>query len=136
MRTRSGKVTRKSAALQLKRCGALRTGLAEGNSQGQKDRHATARFLDMTAAVEIRTPGVSPLFVREGRVEEYRLEQLAKLPFVLSCDEAKARLEKRHSALALSTITPETEPRSYKRRVGSRATMKKHVGSKEDTGAS
>jgi hypothetical protein len=85
----------------------------------QKDRHATARFLDITAPVELRTPDVSPLFVREGRVEEYRLEQLAKLPYVLSYEEAQARLEKRHGTLVLASIAPETEPVSYKRRVGS-----------------
>ena len=92
------------------------------------------RFLDMHTPVEICTPDVSPLLVSEDRVEEYRLEQLASLPFVLSCEEAQARLEKRHSALALPAIAAETEPRSYKRRVGSRATIKKHVGSKDDTG--
>jgi hypothetical protein len=107
---------------------------AEQRIMMQKERHATARFLDMNTPVEIRTPDVSPLFVREGRVETYRLEQLAKLPYVLSCEEAQARLEKRHSALVLPSIAPETEPVSYKRRVPSRATMKKHVGSKDDTG--
>jgi hypothetical protein len=100
----------------------------------QKDRHATARFLEMHTPVEIRTPDVSPLLVSEDRVEEYRLEQLASLPFVLSCAEAQARLEKRHSALVLPSIAPETEPRSYRQRVSSRATIKKHVGSKDDTG--
>jgi hypothetical protein len=107
---------------------------AEQRIMMQKDRHATARFLDMTTPVEIRTPDVSPLLVREGRVEEYRLEQLAKLPFVLSCDEAQARLAKRHSTLVLPSIAPETEPVEYKRRVGSRAKIKTHAGSKEDTG--
>jgi hypothetical protein len=67
-------------------------------------------------------------------MEEHRQEQLASLPFVLSCEEAQARLEKRHSALVLPPLTPETEPVEYKRRVPSRATMKKHVGSKDDTG--
>jgi hypothetical protein len=106
---------------------------AEQRIMRQKDRHATARFLGMTTPVEIRTSEVPPRFGSEERVEEYRLEQLAKLPFVLSCDEAKARLEKRHNALALSLIAPETKPRSYKRRVSVRATMKKHVGGKDDT---
>jgi hypothetical protein len=107
---------------------------AEQRIMGQRDRHATARFLSMHTPVEIRTPEVPPRFASEKRVEEYRLEQLANLPFVLSCDEAQARIEKRRSALALPLITPETEPRSYKRRVPSRATMKKHVGGKDDTG--
>jgi hypothetical protein len=74
---------------------------AEQRIMGQKDRHATARFLGMNTPVEIRTQDVPPRFGSEERVEEYRLEQPAKLPFVLSCDEAKARLEKRHNALAL-----------------------------------
>jgi hypothetical protein len=107
---------------------------AEQRIMFQKDRHATARFLGMTIPVELRTPEVSPLLVGEERVEEYRLEQLAKLPFVLSCDEAQARLEKRQSTLVLPSIAPETEPRSYRRRVPSRATMKKHAGSKDETG--
>jgi hypothetical protein len=106
---------------------------AEQRIMMQKDRHATARFLGMHAPVELRTPEVSPLPVGEERIEEYRLEQLAKLPYVLSCDEAQARLEKRSAAIALSSIAPETEPVSYKRRVPSRATMKKHVGNNEDT---
>jgi hypothetical protein len=88
----------------------------------------------MTEPVEIRTPDVSPLSARDERVEEYRLEQLGKLPFVLSCEEAQARLEKRQSTLILPSIAPENEPRSYKRQVSSRATIKKHAGSKEDTG--
>jgi TraM recognition site of TraD and TraG len=73
---------------------------AEQRIMMQKERHATARFLDMNTPVELRTPDVSPLFVREGRVEKYRLEQLAKLPYVLSCEEAQARLEKRHTTRA------------------------------------
>jgi hypothetical protein len=108
--------------------------LAEQRIMMQKNRHATVRFLDMHTPVEIRTPDVSPLLVSEDRVEEYRLEQLASLPFVLSCEEAQARLKKRHSALVLPSIAPETEPESYKRRVGSRARMKAHVGSEDDTG--
>jgi hypothetical protein len=71
--------------------------------------------------------------LRKTRVEEYRIEQLAKLPFALSCEEAQARLEKRSAQLALPSIAPETEPATYKRRVSSRARMKAHVGSKEDT---
>jgi hypothetical protein len=107
---------------------------AEQRIMGQKDRHATARFLGMHTPVEIRTPEVPPRFASEERVEDYRLEQLAKLPYVLSSDEAKARLEKRHNALVLPSSAPETEPRSYKRRVPSRATIKKHAESKDDTG--
>jgi hypothetical protein len=107
---------------------------AEQRIMFQKDRHATARFLEMTAPVELRTPEVSPLPVGEERIEEYRLEQLAKLPYVLSCDEAQARLEKRQSTLVLPSIATETEPKSYKRRVPSRGTIKKHAESKEDTG--
>jgi hypothetical protein len=99
----------------------------------QKDRHATARFLNMTAPVELRTPDLPSRPGNEERMEEYRQEQLAKLPFVLSCEEAQARLKKRSATIALPTIAPETEPESYKRRVGSRARMKAHVGSKEDT---
>jgi hypothetical protein len=86
----------------------------------------------MTAPVELRTPELPSRPGNEENVEEHRQEQLAKWPFVLSCEEAQARLEKR-SAIALPSIAPETEPRSYKRRVSSRATMKKHVGQKEDT---
>jgi hypothetical protein len=108
--------------------------LAEQKIMMQKDRHATARFLGMTAPAELRTPEVPPRFGSEERAEDYRLEQLAKYPFVLSYDDAQARLEKRHAALALSSIAPETEPASYIRRVTSRARMKKHVGSKDDTG--
>jgi Type IV secretion-system coupling protein DNA-binding domain len=107
--------------------------LAEQRIMRQPDRHATARFLGMDTPVELRTPEVPPRFGSEERTEDYRREQLAKLPFVLSCEEAQARLEKRHSALVLPLITPETEPRSFKRRVPSRATMKSHVGSKDDT---
>jgi hypothetical protein len=107
---------------------------AEQRIMVQKDRHATARFLGMTTPVEIRTQEVPPRFASEERVEEYRLEQLANLPFVLSCDEARARLEKRQNALVLPSIAPETEPKSYKRRVRSRVTIKKHVGSEDDTG--
>jgi hypothetical protein len=107
---------------------------AEQRIMMQKDRHATARFLGMTAPVELRTPELSSRPGNEESVEEHRQEQLAKWPFVLSCEEAQARLEKRSAELALPSIAPETEPRSYKRRVGSRATMKKHVGSKDDTG--
>jgi hypothetical protein len=105
---------------------------AERRIMMQKDRHATARFLGMTAPVELRTPELSSRPGSEESVEEHRQEQLAKWPFVLSCEEAQARLEKRHSELALPTIAPETEPASYKRRITSRATMKAHVGSKED----
>jgi hypothetical protein len=106
--------------------------LAEQKIMMQKDRHATARFLNMTTPVELRTPEVPPRFGSEERAEDYRLEQLAKHSFVLSYDEALARLEKRHSALVLPSIAPQTEPVSYRRRVSSRATIKKHVGSKED----
>ena len=105
---------------------------AEQRIMMQKERHATARFLDMNTPVEIRTPDVSPLFVREGRVEKYRLDQLGKLPYVLSCEEALARLAKRHSALVLPSIASETEPASYRRKVSSRGKIKTHVGSKED----
>jgi hypothetical protein len=108
--------------------------LAEQRIMRQPDRHATARFLGMDVPVELRTPEVPPRFGSEERTEDYRREQLAKLPYVLSCEEAQARLEKRRSALVLPSITPETEPRSYKRRVSPRATMKKYVGSKDDTG--
>ena len=106
---------------------------AEQRIMMQKDRHATARFLGMTAPVELRTPELSSRPGNEESVEEHRQEQLAKWPFVLSCEEAQARLEKRSATIALSSIAPETEPRSYKRRVSSRATMKAHVGTKEDT---
>jgi hypothetical protein len=100
----------------------------------QPDRHTTARFLGMTAPVELRTPDLPSRLGNEERVEKYRQKQLAKLPFVLSCDEAQARLEKRAAALALSSIASETEPVNYKRRVPSRAKIKRHVGGKEDTG--
>jgi hypothetical protein len=106
---------------------------AEQRIMMQKDRHATARFLGMTAPVELHTPELLSRPGNEESVEEYRQEQLAKWPFVLSCEEALARLEKRGAAIALSSIAPETEPRSYKRRVSSRARMKAHVGKKEDT---
>jgi hypothetical protein len=105
---------------------------AEQRIMMQKDRYATARFLGMHVPVELRTPELSSRPGNEESVEAYRQEQLAKWSFVLSCEEAQARLEKRSVAIALSTIAPETEPATYKRRVGSRATMKKHVGSKED----
>jgi hypothetical protein len=107
---------------------------AEQRIMMQPDRHATARFLGMPAPVELRTPDVPPRFGSEERAEDYRREQLAKYPFVLSYDEAQARLKKRHAALALPSTAPETEPVSYKRRVASRATIKKHVGSEDDTG--
>jgi hypothetical protein len=106
---------------------------AEQRIMMQKDRHATARFLGMTAPVELRTPDLPTRPGNEESVEEHRQEQLAKWPFVLSCEEAQARLEKR-SAIAISSIAPEAEPVSYKRRVTSRARMKKHVGSEDDTG--
>jgi hypothetical protein len=106
---------------------------AEQRIMMQKDRHATARFLGMTEPVELRTPELSSRPGNEESVEEHRQEQLAKWPFVLSSEEAQARLEKRSAAIALPSIAPETEPRSYKRRVGSRATIKKHVGSEDDT---
>ena len=109
---------------------------AEQKIMMQKDRHATARFLNMTTPVELRTPEVSPRFGSEERTEVYRLEQLAKHSFVLSCDDAKARLEKRHATLALQSVPSETEPESYKRRVPTRATMKKHAASEDDTGGS
>jgi len=106
---------------------------AEQRIMHQKDRHATARFLGMTAPVELRTPELPSRPGNEESVEEHRQEQLAKWPFVLSCEEAQARLQKRSAELALSSIAPETEPASYKRRVSSRATIKKHVGSEDDT---
>jgi hypothetical protein len=106
---------------------------AEQRIMFQKDRHATVRFLNMTAPVELRTPDLPSRPGDEERMEKYRQEQLAKLPFVLSCEEARARLEKRSAAVAISSIAPETEPVSYKRRVSSRARMKAHVGRKEDT---
>lgn len=88
----------------------------------------------MTTPVELRTPELPSRPGNEESVEEHRQEQLAKWPFVLSCEEALARLEKRQSALVLPSSAPETEPASYKRRVSSRGTIKKHVGSKDDTG--
>jgi hypothetical protein len=100
---------------------------AEQRIMMQKDRHATARFLGMIAPVELRTPELSSRPGNEESVEEHRQEQLAKWPFVLC-------LEKRSATIALSSIPPETEPRSYKRRVTVRATMKKHAGSEDDTG--
>ena len=100
--------------------------LAEQKIMMQKDRHATARFLGMTAPAELRTPEVPPRFGSEERAEDYRLEQLAKYPFVLSYDDAQARLQKRHAALALQSIPPETEPVSYTRRV--RAGVKTKAG--------
>jgi hypothetical protein len=99
----------------------------------QKDRHATARFLGMTAPVELRTPELSSRPGSEESVEEHRQEQLAKWPFVLSCEEAQACLEKRSAELALPSVAPETEPATYKRRVSSRARMKAHVWKKKDT---
>jgi hypothetical protein len=105
---------------------------AEQRIMMQKDRYATARFLGMHVPVELRTPELSSRPGNEESVEAYRQEQLAKWSFVLSCEEAQARLEKRSAAIALSTIAPETEPATYKRRVGSRARMKAHVGGKED----
>ena len=104
---------------------------AEQRIMMQKDRHATARFLGMTAPVELRTPELSSRPGNEESVEEHK--QLAKWPFVLSCEEAQVHLKKRSAELALPAIAPETEPESYKRRVGSRATIKKHVGSEDDT---
>jgi hypothetical protein len=106
---------------------------AEQRVMMQKDRHATARFLGMTAPVELRTPELPSHPGNEESVEEHRQEQLAKWPFVLSYEVAQARLEKRSATIALPSIAPETEPASYKRRVSSRARMKAHVGSKEDT---
>jgi hypothetical protein len=106
---------------------------AEQRIMLQKDRHATARFLGMHAPVELRTPDLPSRPADEESVEEHRQEQLAKWPFVLSCEEAQARLEKRSAAITLPANAPETEPVSYKRRVSSRARMKAHVGSKEDT---
>jgi hypothetical protein len=105
---------------------------AEQRIMMQKDRHATARFLGITAPVELRTPELSSRPGNEESVEEHRQEQLAKWPFVLSCEEAQARLEKRSAAVAISSIAPETEPESYKRRVGARGTNK-HAGSEDDT---
>jgi hypothetical protein len=93
---------------------------AEQRIMMQKDRHATARFLGMHAPVELRTPELPSRPGNEESVEEYRREQLAKWPFVLSSEEAQARLEKRSATIALSSIAPETEPRSYKRRVSPR----------------
>jgi hypothetical protein len=109
---------------------------AEQRIMMQPDRHATARFLGMHAPVELRTPELLSRPGNDESVEEHRQAQLAKWPFVLSCEEAQARLEKRSAAIALPSITPETEPVTYKRRLGSRATMKKHVGSEDDTGGS
>jgi hypothetical protein len=97
---------------------------AEQRIMFQKDRHATARFLNMTAPVELRIPDLPSRPGDEERMEKYRQEQLAKLPFMLSCEEAHARLKKRSAALTLPPIAPETEPESYKRRVSSRARMK------------
>jgi hypothetical protein len=74
---------------------------AEQRIMMQKDRHATARFLGMTSPVELRTPELPSRPGNEESVEEYRQEQLAKWPFVLSCEEAQARLEKRSAELAL-----------------------------------
>jgi hypothetical protein len=106
---------------------------AEQRIKMQKDRHATARFLGMHAPVELRTPELPSRPENEESVEAYRQEQLAKWDFVLSCEEAQARLEKRSATIILPSIAPETEPASYKRRVGARVTMKKHVANKEDT---
>jgi hypothetical protein len=100
----------------------------------QKDRHATARFLEMTAPVELRTPDIPSRSENDERVEEYRQKQLANLPSVLSYDDAQARLKKRQAAPAISSSAPETEPTgSYKRRVSARATIKRNVRKKEDT---
>jgi hypothetical protein len=83
----------------------------------QKDRHVTARFLGMTIPVEIRTQDVKVPRVSEKMLEDYRLEQLAKWPFVLPYEEAKARVEKRTAELNLLSVAKETEPVTYRRPV-------------------
>jgi hypothetical protein len=105
--------------------------LAEQRIMRQPDRHATARFLGMDAPAELRTPEVPPRFGSEKRAEDYRRERLAKLPYVLSSDDAHARLKKRHAALALLSVAPETEPESYRRRV--RASAKPKTGGESQT---
>jgi hypothetical protein len=67
--------------------------LAEQRIMRQKDRHATARFLGMTIPVELRTQAVKVPRVSKKMLEKYRLEQLAKWPFVLPYDEANRRAQ-------------------------------------------
>ncbi|MGH8715762.1 MAG: type IV secretion system DNA-binding domain-containing protein [Burkholderiales bacterium] len=105
--------------------------LAEQRIMRQKDRHATARFLGIEAPVEIRTQDVRTPRVSEKMLEEYRLEQLAKWPFVLSYEEARERVEKRSAALHLLSVAKETEPAVYKRRVKAGATIKRDAGSND-----
>jgi hypothetical protein len=62
--------------------------------------------------------------VSEKMLEEYRLEQLAKWPFVLSYEEARERVEKRTAALQLHSLAKESEPVTHRRRVTKRVTMK------------
>jgi hypothetical protein len=96
---------------------------AEKRIMLQPNRHATARFVDMIASVELRTPEVKASPVSEETTLEYREEQLAKWPFVLSYEDAHERLQKRSAALALPA-TGETEPIEYKRRVRVRGKTK------------
>lgn len=107
--------------------------LAEQRIMRQKDRHATARFLGMEAPVEIRTQDVRTPRVSEKMLEEYRLEQLAKWPFVLSYEEARERVEKRTATLYLLSVTKEAEPAVYKRRVKAGATVKRDAGSNDSS---
>ncbi len=98
--------------------------LAEQRIMLQPNRHATARFLEMDAPVELRTPEVRVSFASQESVLEYREEQLAKWSFVLSYEDAHERLQKRSASLALPTLGGDTEPVEYKRRVRARAKTK------------
>ncbi|MCA1606932.1 MAG: type IV secretory system conjugative DNA transfer family protein, partial [Acidobacteria bacterium] len=89
---------------------------AEKRVMSQPNRHATARFVDMNVPVQLRTPEIKPSFIDEETTLEYRREQLAKWPFVLSYEDANERLLKRSASLALP-LAGETEPVKYKRRV-------------------
>ncbi|MGI8426629.1 MAG: hypothetical protein ACR2M4_08565, partial [Actinomycetota bacterium] len=97
---------------------------AEKRIMLQPNRHATARFVEMDAPVELRTPEVRVSFASKESVLEYREEQLAKWLFVLTYEDAHERLQKRSASLALPTLGGETEPVEYKRRVRVRAKTK------------
>jgi len=98
--------------------------LAEQRIMLQKNRHATARFVEMDVPVALRTSDVAEIPASEETILEYRLEQLAKWSFMLSYEDAHQALEKRSATLALPKIATETEPMEYKRRVRVRATVK------------
>ena len=97
----------------------------------QPNRHALVRLVGMPAPVELRTPDVSPPRISEELIEEYRIEQLAKWPFVLPYEEAVARLLAREKTLALpQSPARETEPATYR----GRRVVRETARAKEKTG--